>query len=110
MGHTGRTHRDPGFNMLGLTHVLSKNVNNSRKLNILGALIFLLKRSGEVTMDIVVEWLFPRILGTMVGIFTECHPKLERNKDLLLKYLLFQVKKKLFIIHGTCEYVIQGKI
>lgn len=50
------------------------------------------------------------ILGTMVSISTKCHPKLERNKDLFLKYLLFQVKMKLFIIHGTCEYVIQGKI
>lgn len=52
----------------------------------------------------------PGILGTMVSISTKCHPKLERNKDLFLKYLLFQVKMKLFIIHGTCEYVIQGKI
>lgn len=61
-------------------------------------------------MGIAVEWLFPRLPGTMEGISTKCHPKLERNKDLFLKYLLFQVKMKLFIIRGPCEYVIQGKI
>lgn len=56
-------------------------------------------------MGIAVKWLFPRLPGTMEGISTKCHPKLERNKD-----LLFQVKIKLFIIHGPYEYVIQGKI
>lgn len=65
--------------MSGLPHILSKNVNNSLKLNISGVLIFFLKCSEEYKMGIVAKVLFPRLRHTMVNVSTKNH--LEVGKE-----------------------------